>query len=121
MHDHLPSQPPITISIMLACYALVHPQDGMLGEWNSPAGIQSRRWLQNNGLIDEDQKATDKGRAWVRGICATPLPVSAWVLPERDEGGDMLFPDHDRRIDEFTSASNPLFEALRPQEEQAHG
>lgn len=91
MHDHLSSQPPITISIMLACYALVQPQDGMLGEWNSPAGIASRRWLQENGLIDEDHRVTEKGKAWVNHICATPLPVSAWVFPGRDESGDMVF------------------------------
>lgn len=92
MHDHLSSQPPITISIMLACYALVQPQDGMLGEWGSPAGIQSRRWLRENGLIDEEHRATEKGRVWVKHICSTPLPVSAWILPERNGDGDVVFP-----------------------------
>jgi len=87
-----PQRPPITISIMLACY--VSPLNighHALGEWNSPAGIKSRRWLQDNGLIDEDHRATEKGKAWVNHICATPLPVSAWVFPGRDESGDMVF------------------------------
>jgi hypothetical protein len=87
-------KPPITISIMLACY--LSPQnigDHALGEWNSPAGIKSRRWLQERGLIGDDYCATDKGRAWAKHICATPLPVSVWVLPEREVDGDVVFPE----------------------------
>lgn len=92
MSDHLSSQPPITISFMLACYASTEPQRYVLGEWNSPAGILSRRWLQENGLIDDEHHATEKGRVWVKHICSTPLPVSAWILPERNGDGDVVFP-----------------------------
>jgi hypothetical protein len=99
MHEHPSSHPPFTISIMLACY--VSPQnigDHALGEWNSPAGIKSRRWLQEMGLIDEDNRSTDKGRAWVKHICATSLPISAWVLPERDDAGDVVFHPVDDKV-----------------------
>ena len=77
---------------MLACYVSpLNIGNHALGEWNSPAGITSRRWLYENGLIDGDERATDKGRAWVNHICATPLPVGSWVLPERDGDGDVVF------------------------------
>lgn len=69
-----------------------------LGEahWNSPAGKATREYLKCNGLVRMDylykdvggqicitQKyhITDKGRAWIKHCCSTPLPVekSTWV------------------------------------------
>lgn len=66
--------------------------------WNSPMGQQVRAWLLLNDLtvlyVDaarlssgtvysrrEWHELTDKGRAWVRQACDTPLPVekTEWV------------------------------------------
>jgi hypothetical protein len=77
----LPTRPPIKISFMLACYVSPEPSRYVLGEWDSEAGIETRRWLQENGLIDENHRATPRGEAWVQFICDTPLPVSKWVMP----------------------------------------
>jgi hypothetical protein len=34
-------------------------------------------------LIDMDHKSTERGKAWVDFICATPLPEQCWKLPKR--------------------------------------
>lgn len=74
---------PFTINIMLACYVSPEPE-GVLGTaWCSSAAVQCRQWLRINGLIDEREHATERGKAWVKFICATPMPVATWKLPER--------------------------------------
>lgn len=75
------TRPPIKISFMLACYVSPEPHRYVLGAWDSEAGIETRQWLRDNGLIDESDRATDKGEAWVQFICDTPLPVAKWVMP----------------------------------------
>ena len=75
---------PITIKFMLACYTTPEPGEHVGQEhWNSSAGLDARRWLADNGLIDGNDRATPRGEAWVKFICATPLPETVWVLPER--------------------------------------
>ena len=66
---------PITIEYMLVCCYSPVPAE-QIGEhrWNSIAGRQTRRWLARHGLIDEQQKATPLGHAWLERICATPIP-----------------------------------------------
>jgi hypothetical protein len=78
---------PIVINFMLACYCGPNPESAV-GEvqWNSPSGIQTRDWLKASFLIDESNRATARGRAWIQFICHTPLPVSKWVLPDRETG-----------------------------------
>lgn len=75
---------PILIDFMLACYTRPEPCEA-LGEahWDSPAGRQTRLWLRENDLIDDNYRPTERGAAWVRFICDTPLPVAVWTLPER--------------------------------------
>jgi hypothetical protein len=78
------SVPPIKISFMLACYAYPEPAD-ILGitQWNSMAGCETRKWLQDNGLVNGEYRITEKGEAWVKFICETPLPVMRYSLPDR--------------------------------------
>lgn len=73
-------RPPIKITFMLTCYCTGDPAN-TLGEdhWNSPAGWETRTWLRSNGLIDEDNRATEKGEHWVKKICSTPLPRQVWI------------------------------------------
>jgi hypothetical protein len=73
---------PIHINFMMACFTSPDPERRMhTDHWNSPAGLETRRWLLDNGLITEDNRATDRGEAWVRFICETPLPVQVWQRP----------------------------------------
>ena len=75
---------PLTISFMLACYYSADPEANVGdARWNSSAGVSVRMWLEQHGLIDDKNRATDRGKAWVRFICQTPLPEQAWRLPER--------------------------------------
>jgi hypothetical protein len=84
MTDNPTGVAPIAVNFMLACYVTPIPAEH-LGHavWNSGAGLETRKWLQDNGLINEDNRATKRGEAWVEYICATPLPVARWGLPER--------------------------------------
>jgi len=77
---------PIHIKFMIACYTTSEPME-QLGErhWNSTAGLAIREWLFENELIDTHNRATEKGVAWVKFICSTPLPVSKWMLPPRSD------------------------------------
>ena len=74
---------PIHITFMMACYTSHEPM-AQLGErhWNSDGGKSTRKWLLENKLIDADNRATDRGDAWVGFICKTPLPVAEWILPD---------------------------------------
>lgn len=83
-HMPLPGVAPIAISFMLTCYVTPMPEEHVgRAQWNSLSGGETLKWLRDNGLIDQDNKATERGEAWVKFICATPLPVSRWSLPER--------------------------------------
>jgi hypothetical protein len=76
--------PPMAIVFMIVCHAYGDPEK-YLGKdhWNSSAGIHWRSWLLENDLIDAANKSTDRGKAWVDFIRATPLPEKCWKLPER--------------------------------------
>ena len=74
---------PITIKFMLACYCSGQPAVELGTQWNSGAGQETLHWLQANGLIGDNYRVTERGEAWVKFICATPLPETVWVLPER--------------------------------------
>jgi hypothetical protein len=77
-----PTVAPIYISFMLACFVSPDPK-GLLGEavWTSRAGQDTQQWLLEHGLIDINNRATERGEAWVRFICETPLPVHVWQRP----------------------------------------
>ena len=75
---------PLDIQIMLACFCTQKPKQHIGSQtWNSDAAKGSRNWLRDNGLIDEGNSATDRGCAWVKFICDTPLPKQEWALPDR--------------------------------------
>lgn len=76
---------PIVIKFMLACYCTPEPGEHVgVNHWNSDAGRETRNWLFENDLIDANFRATPRGEAWVKFICATPLPESVWMLPQRE-------------------------------------
>jgi hypothetical protein len=84
------SVPPITINFMLACWTSPVPEKVLReATWNSEAGQRTRQWLTDNGLIGGDNRATERGKAWVlESICAAPLPVphvvvTTWTIPAR--------------------------------------
>lgn len=77
---------PLCIKLMFACYVTPEPAIYFGADWNSPAASECRRWLQENGLITDKYEATERGKAWVEFICATPLPQQSWILPERENG-----------------------------------
>lgn len=78
---------PLTISIMFACYVSSNPREALgFGRWESPAAGHARIWLRDQFLIDDDNRATERGKAWIRFICQTPLPEQAWRLPDRTMG-----------------------------------
>lgn len=68
-------RPPIVIEFMLNCY-FSHSPEVNLGphRWDSSAGRAVRRWLWVQRLIDDDNRPTEHGRAWVKAICSTPVP-----------------------------------------------
>ena len=75
---------PIHIKFMLACHCSGDPENTLgSAHWNSSAGHDTKQWLIENDLIDENNRSTPRGRAWVQFICQTPLPVATWTLPER--------------------------------------
>lgn len=41
-------------------------------------------WFLREGIIDRGDEfahATDKGRAWLEMVCATPMPEQQWIDP----------------------------------------
>jgi hypothetical protein len=77
---------PLTIRLMLSCYYSPNPEIEIGNSiWNSQSGEGSREWLMKEGLINEQSKATERGKAWVEYICHTPLPIQQWILPRRSE------------------------------------
>lgn len=81
---------PLTIELMLQCYCSNNPAAN-IGErrWNSEAAREARAWLLAEGLVNADERPTDRGKAWVHFICATPLPRMKWTMPDRDEVNDL--------------------------------
>lgn len=74
---------PLIIRVMLACHVSSEPdRQFAVEQWGSTACEGARAWLMDNGLIDGELQATERGRAWVHFICAVPLPVAQWVLPD---------------------------------------
>lgn len=78
---------PLQIIIMLTCYYSPEPASEVgVERWHSKAADDIREQLRKDGLIDDFNAVTERGRAWVEYICRTPLPVQSWILPERTDG-----------------------------------
>lgn len=80
--------PPIVIQFMLACYYSPKPAEQIGELWRKPIGDEVRGWLLAQKLITPPPEppwatyeVTEKGKAWVDMLCATPLPVAVWGPP----------------------------------------
>lgn len=77
---------PLTLEMLLHANGTSKPWP----EYNAPACIRIRAWLETWELIEPKAESgawngkmtiTQLGRAWVRLLCATPLPVMAYIDP----------------------------------------
>lgn len=80
---------PLQLTMMLHHYAIAEPYaKGDPDHANSRAVREQRQLLINDELIEPDEmsgsgfRATDRGRAYVEALCAMPLPVKKWVMPD---------------------------------------
>jgi hypothetical protein len=75
---------PLMMKMALAHYATLEPERFFPPDtWNSAPAAEARRWLINSDLVDTDLRPTEKMRAWMERVLATPLPVAEtrWVFP----------------------------------------
>ncbi|PJN96671.1 hypothetical protein CNY89_01180 [Amaricoccus sp. HAR-UPW-R2A-40] len=82
---------PLTIKMAIAYYVSpTSPEQFFTPEtWACAPAREARDWLFENDLLYRDETAdithlAPKLAAWVDFICATPLPVQEWRLPERE-------------------------------------
>jgi hypothetical protein len=80
---------PLHVSILLHC----HTSSARYPNYAAPAVQKAFDDLLNSGAINhypEDDhdcfSTTEKGRAWVAAICATPPPVQCW----KDANGKVI-------------------------------
>lgn len=82
---------PLELKILLEYYLGNNPGEKMDIEfWHSERSQEARqKFLDEDVLVYQDHAAeiTEKGKAWVEYILATPMPVETtrWILPERSE------------------------------------
>lgn len=69
-----PPRCPLMIKFMLVCYFSPHPALDMGPVWVTPAGESIREWLIKYELVDDEYRATERGKEWVQDIIRTPLP-----------------------------------------------
>jgi hypothetical protein len=75
---------PLLIEIMLACHCRPNPAEALGPTWETETAAEIRSWLIDNDLIDPGTfRSTEKGAAWVKFICETPLPTLKWEMGER--------------------------------------
>jgi len=76
----------IEVLIHYHCCPAVHPRD------DAPAVQEATQEFLMDGIIMHDAKSksgyrtTERGRALLAAICATPLPTEAWV----DDNGKVI-------------------------------
>jgi len=81
---HEINRSPLLIEIMLACHCRPNPAEALGPTWGTETAAAIRTWLIDNELIDPGTfRATEKGEAWVKFICDTPLPTLKWEMGER--------------------------------------
>lgn len=53
-------------------------------EWNRPTedSEATKKWLRDEGLIDDKNEATSRLYTFVEHLCAQPLPIQKWVMPQ---------------------------------------
>lgn len=72
---------PVTVTVMMLCYYSSNPAGEFKDRWHTASWCAARTKLFEEGMIDGDGKATEKGKAWVNAVCNVPLPVAQWVIP----------------------------------------
>lgn len=80
---------PLQIEILLHYHC--SPDDYRGGDFSAQAVKESIVKLVNDRLLerieaDRTWELTERGRAMVEFLCAVPLPVAKWVLPETPAG-----------------------------------
>lgn len=71
---------PLTLKIMIECFSCSEPGLNILpGTWNSQPALDARIWLEQNGLIGDEYKATKKGTFWLNEMLETPLPEQVYA------------------------------------------
>ncbi|TCT34614.1 hypothetical protein [Martelella mediterranea] len=77
---------PLTVSIMLACHVSHDPAEVVgIKVWVSVAAKEERAFLLDAGMIEklaDDWIVTDRGKAWIERLLATPFPVAKWTFPD---------------------------------------
>lgn len=69
------SMTPLHLTLMISCYISTRPWQVMGSSvWASEAGIEVRRWLSEEGLVDACCRPTDRGKAWIEALLSTELP-----------------------------------------------
>jgi hypothetical protein len=75
---------PLTIRLALGFCCKEPPFEDV--SYDSEAGKQARKWLEDEGLIDWDIKgpikSTQRLEAWVRHLCNQPIPEQHWIVPK---------------------------------------
>ncbi len=77
---------PLTVKLMLACHVSPDPAEVLdVTVWSSSAAKAERDFLRNEGMIAVDNGdwiVTDRRKAWIERILATPFPVAVWTFPD---------------------------------------
>jgi len=76
---------PLAIRLILHVHAIAEPIENI----TSPAVKELMDEFLRDGLIatwdfGSGYQTTERGRIWVDMICATPIPVMAWIDPRGD-------------------------------------
>lgn len=73
---------PIKLKFALVHYYSADPSGELDDQYWSEAGIETRKWLKDEGLVDDRGAATERLVVWIKHLCAQPLPVQTWKMPE---------------------------------------
>lgn len=68
------------------CVAIASEKEAWMNtlndEWNqvTKEGEATKKWLRDEGLIDDYNEATARLYVFVEHLCAQPLPIQKWVM-----------------------------------------
>lgn len=109
--------PPIAICFMIECATTAQPGINIWsGGWDSASGVKTRAWLRDNDLVDDGEKATSRGRAWLKAMQRTPLPPADDVLGYDPTSTPQHVSDHVRSLsleNLFRAVEAEAFKAMR--------
>lgn len=75
---------PLYIKIAIAFHCSPDPASffASINEWDSTPARECREHMVENGLLTEAYQPTEKLTFWVHHLCAQPLPVSVFRIPD---------------------------------------